>query len=92
MKTYPLLRELSSALILAVSQQFNNSALIRGKTSDLLDDVADESGALGEVTFSSGDARLWLDGFDFLKRKLIPQKFDRSTYSPSSSLVGLERW
>ena len=55
--TYPLLRQLSRPLILAVPQQFDDSSLIRSQTSDFLDNFADEQSALCEVAFGSGDTR-----------------------------------
>lgn len=44
---YSSLGELTGSLVLAVSQQLDDSALVWGKAGDLLDDVADESSALG---------------------------------------------
>ena len=41
-KTYPLLRQLSRALILGVPQQFDDSSLVGCETGDFLDDFADE--------------------------------------------------
>lgn len=66
-KTYPLLCELSRSLVLAVSQQFDNATLIRSKAGDLLDDVADESGALAQGSLAAGNARLGGDGCDLLQ-------------------------
>lgn len=44
--TEALLGKLTGTLILAVAEQLDDSALIGGKTSNLLDDLTDESGAL----------------------------------------------
>ena len=65
-KTYSALGELSGALVLAVAQQFDDAALVWGKTRDLTNDVADEGGALAEVTLHAGHARRWLARSDFL--------------------------
>jgi hypothetical protein len=69
--TYSLLRQLSRPLVLAVSNQLNDSPLIRCKPSDFLDDLTDERGALGEVAFSTGDS--WDGGYgcDFLLGLLV---------------------
>ena len=64
--TYPLLRQLSRTLILAVSQQFDDTTLIGSKAGDFSDDFADESGALALETLSAADARLGCDGGHFL--------------------------
>lgn len=64
--THPLLRELAGTLVLGVPQQFDNTALIGGETSDLLDDVADKGGAAGETTLGAADASLGLDRGGFL--------------------------
>lgn len=58
---YPLLRELPGTLVLGVAEQFDHAALIRGETGDLLDEVADEGGTLGEMTLGAGDTRALLD-------------------------------
>lgn len=65
-KTYALLSDLSGTLILRVAEQLNHAALIRGETSDLLDDAADEGGAAGEVALGAGDAGALLDLLGFL--------------------------
>ena len=69
-KTYPLLSQLSSSLVLAVSQQFDDTTFIRGETSDFLDDVTDELGALGEVAFCAGGTGLALESGCFLHGKI----------------------
>jgi hypothetical protein len=56
--TEPLLGELTGTLVLAVAQQLDDSALVGGKASNLLDDLTDESGALAEVALGAGDAGL----------------------------------
>jgi hypothetical protein len=65
-RTYSLLGQLSRSLVLAVSQQFDNTALIRSQASDFLDDLADESSALAKQALSAGDAWLGGDGCDLL--------------------------
>jgi hypothetical protein len=66
--TYSLLRQLPRPLILAVPNQLNDSPLIRREASDFLDDLTDKRCALGEVAFSTGDARSRGYGCDFLLR------------------------
>lgn len=70
LKTYSALGELSRALVLAVAQQLDDAALVWGKTRDLTDDVADECGALAEVTLHAGNAGRWLARSDFLYENL----------------------
>jgi hypothetical protein len=65
-KTYSLLSQLSRALVLGVSEQFDDAALVGGETSDLTNDVADEGGALAEVALVAGDTSGGLDWGDFL--------------------------
>ena len=65
-KTYPLLRQFSGTLVLAVPQQFDDTSLVGRKTGDFLDDFADEGGSLGESALAAGDTgRRGQDG-DFL--------------------------
>lgn len=64
--TESLLGELTGTLVLAVSEQLNDSALVGGKTSNLLDDLTDESGALAQVTLGPGDTGLDDTGSGFL--------------------------
>ena len=45
-RTKSLLRQLSCALVLAVPQQFDDTALIRGETRDFADNLADKLGAI----------------------------------------------
>lgn len=68
MGTHPFLRELPGPLVLGVSQQFNDTALIWGKAGDLLDDITDELGAAGEVALCPRDACLGCVGGGFLNR------------------------
>jgi hypothetical protein len=56
--TEPLLGELTGTLVLAVTEQLNDTALVGGKASNLLDNLTDESGALAEVALGAGDAGL----------------------------------
>lgn len=70
-RTYSLLCQLSRALVLGVSQQFDDTTLIWGKTGDLLDNVSNESGTLAEVALGAADARLGGDDCDFLLRQDI---------------------
>jgi hypothetical protein len=86
--TYSLLRQLSRSLVLAVSQQFDHTSLIRCETSNFLDDFADESGTFAEVTFSAGDTRLDLERSDFLDGALANAS-DR--VSISGSMGGMPR-
>lgn len=57
-KTYPLLSKLPGALVLSVSQKFNDTALIGGKTGDLADDVTDEGSAAGRTALGAADTGL----------------------------------
>lgn len=50
-----LLSELAGTLLLRVSEQLNDSSLVRSKTSDLLDDVTDKGGSGRSSTLSVGD-------------------------------------
>merc|ERR1712217_123481 len=61
-----LLRQLPRALVLAVAEQFDHTALVWCKAGNLLDDVPDECGPLAEVTFHARDSRLRLAGSDFV--------------------------
>lgn len=63
---YSLLSELAGTLVLGVPQQFDNTALIRGETGNLLDDVTDKGGAARETTLAAADAGLGLDRGGFL--------------------------
>ncbi len=51
--THPLLCQLARPLVLAVPQQLNNAALVRGEAGNLLDDLAHESGALAQVALGA---------------------------------------
>ncbi len=72
--TYPLLRQFSCSLILAIPQQFNDSSLVRCKASDFFDNFTDESGTFREMTFGAGNAGLSFDGCRFLLRRLCQQE------------------
>jgi len=50
-KTYALLGELASTLVLADLEQLHSAALIGGKASDLTDDFADKLDLLAEGLF-----------------------------------------
>jgi hypothetical protein len=65
-KTYSLLCQLSRALVLGVSEQLDNAALIGSKAGDLTNNVADERCALAELTLLAGDADGCCDGSDLL--------------------------
>lgn len=56
----PLLREFSGSLVLSVTDQLDNTLLIWGESSDLLDDLPDESSPLGELSLASSNAGLEL--------------------------------
>ena len=49
--THSSLCEFSGPLVLAVSEQFNDSSLVWCQSSDLLDDISHECSSLAEVTF-----------------------------------------
>ena len=57
-KTYSLLRELTGALVLSVSQEFDDTALIGGKTDNLAGDLADEGSAAGRLALGAADLGL----------------------------------
>jgi hypothetical protein len=66
-QTYPLLGELASPLILGVPQEFDDAALIRGKTGDLADNVADKGSAAGGTALGAADTVLGgVEGGGFL--------------------------
>lgn len=66
-RTYSLLRELTSTLVLSVSQEFDDAALIGGKANNLAGDLTDESGAARRLTLGAADAVLGgLEGGGFL--------------------------
>lgn len=69
--THPLLCQLAGALVLAVAQQLNNTALVGSEASNLLDDVADESGALAQVALGAGHTGLDNAGGGFLDGMLV---------------------
>jgi len=48
--TKPLLRQLTGTLVLAVSEQFNDTTLVWCEASNLFDDLPHESGPLAQVT------------------------------------------
>ena len=54
-KTYSLLGQLPRALVLGVSEQFDDAALVGGKTGDFADDITHERGALAEVALGARD-------------------------------------
>jgi hypothetical protein len=78
--TYSLLRQLPRPLVLAVSNQLNDSPLIRRESSDFLDDLTNKRGALGEVAFSTGDSGDGSYGCDFLLESSV------------STSIGSVRW
>ena len=66
-ETYPLRSQLSSPLILSVSQQFNDTALIWSKTDNFAGDFTDECGAAGGLALRTGDSVLrGVEGSGFL--------------------------
>lgn len=52
--TKTLLCELAGTLILGVAEQLNDAALVWGKARNLLDDLANEGGALAQMTLGLG--------------------------------------
>jgi thiol-disulfide isomerase/thioredoxin len=52
-----LLCQLSCTLVLAVSEEFDNAALVRGETCDLLDNLANEGSALAGATLQGTTLR-----------------------------------
>lgn len=58
--TQSLLGELLSSLLTSVSDKFDDSSLVWGKTGNLTDNLSDKRGSLGEGTFTVGD--LWSNG------------------------------
>lgn len=56
--THPLLCQLAGTLVLAVPQQLDNTALVGGEASDLLDNVTNKSGALAQVALGAGHTGL----------------------------------
>lgn len=55
--TQSLLGQLLSSLLTSVSDQFDQSSLVRSQSGNLLDDVSDKLGSLGLSTLSVRD--LW---------------------------------
>lgn len=55
--TQSLLSQLSSSLLTSVSDQLDQSSLVRSQAGDLRDDASDEGGSLRRSTLSLGD--LW---------------------------------
>lgn len=53
--TYPLLCELTGALVLSVSQEFDDAALIGGKTDNLAGDLTDEGSTAGRLALAAAD-------------------------------------
>jgi len=82
--TEPLLRELAGTLVLGVAEQLNDTALVGSKTGNLLDNVADEGGALAHLALGAGDARLddASGGFLYFQKKSSSQ-----SQRPSSAFV-----
>jgi hypothetical protein len=85
--TEPLLGQLARALVLAVAQQFNDAALVRGEAGNLLDNVPDESGALAQVTFGPRDTGLGNAGGCLLYRTRR-----KSSSQPASIICHVCQW
>lgn len=69
-RTYPLLSELTGALVLSVSQEFDDTALIGGKTDNLAGDLTDEGSAAGRLALGAADLGLGgVEGCGFLERE-----------------------
>ena len=64
--TESLLGELTGTLVLGVTEQLNDSALVGSEASNLLDDLADEGSALAQVALGSGDTGLDDTGSGFV--------------------------
>ena len=65
--TESLLGELTSALVLSVSQEFDDTTLIGGKANNLTGDLADEGSAAGRLALGPADAVLGgLEGGGFV--------------------------
>lgn len=64
--TESLLSELTGTLVLGVAEQLDDSALVGGEASNLLDNLANESGALAQVTLGSGNTGLDNTGGGFV--------------------------
>jgi hypothetical protein len=91
-ETYPLLGELAGTLVLGVTEQLDDAALVGGETiisisagrestvterrssvpSNLLDDLANERGALGEVTLAARDLGLGVAGGELVVALVEP--------------------
>jgi len=56
--TEPLLGELAGTLVTGVAEQLNDTALVGGEASDLLDDLTDKRSALAQVTLGLGNTGL----------------------------------
>jgi len=65
-RTEPLLGELASTLILAVTEQFNDTTLIWRQSGDLPHNFSDECRALADATFGAGNPGSWLAGCDLV--------------------------
>lgn len=57
-KTYALLSELTGTLVLSVTQQLNDTALVGSKTDNLTGNLADELGAAGRLALGTADLGL----------------------------------
>lgn len=76
--TYPLLRQFSCPLILAVSQQLDNPSLIRCEASNFFHNLANESGPLRQIALGSGYAGLARNGCGFLSEDGMRQQSEIS--------------
>lgn len=66
-RTYPLLSELTSTLVLSVSQEFDDTALIGGKTDNLTSDVTNKGSTAGGLALGAADTGLGgVEGGGFL--------------------------
>lgn len=65
--TEPLLGELTSTLVLSVSQEFDDTALIGGKTDNLTSDVTNKGSTAGGLALGAADTGLGgVEGGGFL--------------------------
>lgn len=91
METYALLSELAGTLVLSVSQELNDAALIGGKANDLTGNLTDERSAAGRLALGTANLVLGgVEGSGFLWRnKSVHLQYSRSIHhvDPYHNLV-----